>query len=183
MQPLFNNDIRNADGPRMIARTFTLTPEDGAASRVSAYSHIIRQLMSNTDVAVEIEVGGGGEEATSVDRGVSLQELHRFTNVGTYAEFVLHDIEIDNDNDTEDECDACGICREAFAPHSIVRQISRCGHVFHTHCIEEWLHAHARCPNCMQNVIVEDASPPSSPASSSAGVAAAATDRVFGDGH
>ncbi|KAK9286868.1 hypothetical protein L1049_015274 [Liquidambar formosana] len=43
----------------------------------------------------------------------------------------------------------CSVCLVEFEREDVVSQLSRCGHVFHTGCIEGWLHRnHFTCPLC-----------------------------------
>ncbi|KAK7836255.1 ring-h2 finger protein atl18 [Quercus suber] len=43
----------------------------------------------------------------------------------------------------------CSICLVEFEKEDVVSQLSRCGHVFHMHCIESWLDRNQfTCPLC-----------------------------------
>ena len=60
----------------------------------------------------------------------------------------------DSSSDTdieENDREQCGICQEPFLSDTIVRQITRCRHCFHPHCIERWFADHQTCPLCMQD--------------------------------
>ena len=53
------------------------------------------------------------------------------------------------------ESERCAICLYAFTePDEPVKQLPRCGHYFHVHCIEQWLSIRNACPSCVQTVIL-----------------------------
>ncbi|XP_019153137.1 PREDICTED: E3 ubiquitin-protein ligase ATL15-like [Ipomoea nil] len=48
----------------------------------------------------------------------------------------------------------CAVCLNEFDDgEEKLRQLPRCCHVFHTHCIDAWLAAHVTCPVCRANLI------------------------------
>ncbi|CAI0429032.1 unnamed protein product [Linum tenue] len=47
----------------------------------------------------------------------------------------------------------CSICLEEFEAGVDVRQLGRCGHVFHLICIDKWLDGQATCPMCRGTVL------------------------------
>jgi hypothetical protein len=48
--------------------------------------------------------------------------------------------------------DVCSICLDELVQQvSIVKQL-RCSHLFHCHCIDQWLASSQRCPLCLQLV-------------------------------
>ncbi|BAU02365.1 hypothetical protein LR48_Vigan10g088600 [Vigna angularis] len=49
----------------------------------------------------------------------------------------------------------CAVCLADFADDDTLRLLPKCGHVFHTRCIEEWLAAHVTCPVCRSDVSAE----------------------------
>eukprot|EP00999_Lentomonas_sp_LEN2_P001672 NODE_2757_length_509_cov_40.387435_g2707_i0.p2 GENE.NODE_2757_length_509_cov_40.387435_g2707_i0~~NODE_2757_length_509_cov_40.387435_g2707_i0.p2 ORF type:complete len:110 (+),score=2.90 NODE_2757_length_509_cov_40.387435_g2707_i0:69-398(+) len=53
------------------------------------------------------------------------------------------------DADTE-----CSICFEDFRAGLWVRPLPECLHVFHLHCINDWLQRRATCPSCSMTIIV-----------------------------
>lgn len=80
-----------------------------------------------------------GDDANS-NNGISMTELNRHTTIETY----------DSQNSRHD---TCAVCRELFTPGQPVRRIGRCGHVFHTTCMDRWLETHSTCPLCMQHIV------------------------------
>lgn len=80
-----------------------------------------------------------GDDSTS-NNGISITELNRHTTIETY----------DSQNSLHD---TCAVCRESFISGQPVRRIGRCGHVFHTTCMDRWLETHSTCPMCMQNIV------------------------------
>ncbi len=47
----------------------------------------------------------------------------------------------------------CSICSEIYQFRTIIKVLT-CGHVFHSTCINQWLHAHNTCPLCRQICII-----------------------------
>ena len=80
-----------------------------------------------------------GDDSNS-NNGISITELNRHTSIETY----------DSQNSRHD---TCAVCRESFTTGQPVRRIERCGHVFHTTCMDRWLESHSTCPLCMQTII------------------------------
>ncbi len=54
--------------------------------------------------------------------------------------------------------DVCPICLEEFNEGEDVRRINSCEHVFHPHCIEQWISNHLNCPYCRNDIIPRDQS-------------------------
>ncbi|KAL8130488.1 hypothetical protein V2J09_019643 [Rumex salicifolius] len=54
----------------------------------------------------------------------------------------------------------CVVCLGAFEQNETLRLMPRCGHVFHSGCVDVWLRSHATCPYCRAPVVVE---PPGGP--------------------
>tara|TARA_Y100000996_G_C22156108_1_gene492533 strand:- start:150 stop:545 length:396 start_codon:yes stop_codon:yes gene_type:complete len=50
--------------------------------------------------------------------------------------------------------DECPICIEQFKGNDELYQL-KCGHIFHTHCITEWININNICPTCRNTVINE----------------------------
>ena len=42
----------------------------------------------------------------------------------------------------------CSICLEDFNKGQRVRELPKCGHVYHAHCVDRWLRMHNACPLC-----------------------------------
>ena len=49
--------------------------------------------------------------------------------------------------------DQCTICYENFKRLDSVKEMKKCGHGFHTKCIDKWLKSEKRCPVCNTDVI------------------------------
>ncbi|KAL9689565.1 hypothetical protein QQ045_009952 [Rhodiola kirilowii] len=47
----------------------------------------------------------------------------------------------------------CAVCLSDFEDEDPVRVLPGCYHVFHSHCVDEWLASHATCPVCRTNLI------------------------------
>lgn len=42
----------------------------------------------------------------------------------------------------------CAVCLNEFEDHEALRLLTKCDHVFHPDCIDEWLAFHTTCPVC-----------------------------------
>ncbi|KAK9691863.1 hypothetical protein RND81_09G225000 [Saponaria officinalis] len=47
----------------------------------------------------------------------------------------------------------CGVCLGAFLEKELLRMLPKCGHVFHSDCVDPWLRSHATCPLCRANLL------------------------------
>ena len=47
----------------------------------------------------------------------------------------------------------CVICLAVFREHETLRSMPRCGHVFHSGCVDSWLRTHSTCPCCRAIVL------------------------------
>lgn len=57
-----------------------------------------------------------------------------------------------DDWDKKGKNSSCVICLDDFETGATVKQLPGCGHMFHSHCIDQWLSGHTRCPNCNNDV-------------------------------
>ncbi|CAH8381978.1 unnamed protein product [Eruca vesicaria subsp. sativa] len=46
----------------------------------------------------------------------------------------------------------CAVCLNEFEDDETLRLLPKCDHVFHPHCIGEWLQGHVTCPVCRTNL-------------------------------
>jgi hypothetical protein len=52
----------------------------------------------------------------------------------------------------------CCICFDDYESVKIIRKINRCGHIFHSDCIENWFSKgvnEPKCPLCNLNIMIE----------------------------
>uniref|UniRef100_A0A803KPD1 RING-type E3 ubiquitin transferase n=1 Tax=Chenopodium quinoa TaxID=63459 RepID=A0A803KPD1_CHEQI len=47
----------------------------------------------------------------------------------------------------------CAVCLSLFEEEDTLRLLSKCNHVFHLHCVDDWLAAHTTCPLCRANLV------------------------------
>jgi hypothetical protein len=50
----------------------------------------------------------------------------------------------------------CPICAEEFEMDCIVIKLPNCGHIFHSHCVVEWLNRKCTCPVCRFEHLTDD---------------------------
>ena len=55
---------------------------------------------------------------------------------------------IDTQKDQSNISSQCTICHDNFDAEATTVTELNCGHIFHTHCIEEWSHYTSYCPIC-----------------------------------
>lgn len=55
----------------------------------------------------------------------------------------------DNDNDNK-----CVICQFDFEEGNLVKKLDKCGHLFHSDCIDSWLLKEKKCPFCKDEVVI-----------------------------
>eukprot|EP00057_Strongylocentrotus_purpuratus_P033196 XP_790543.3 PREDICTED: RNA polymerase II degradation factor 1 isoform X3 [Strongylocentrotus purpuratus] len=60
------------------------------------------------------------------------------------------------DGEVEEE-DPCVICHDEMSGDNTVE--IECGHIFHIHCLHEWLKQQQTCPTCSNFIILEDDNP------------------------
>ena len=53
--------------------------------------------------------------------------------------------------DSEEQ--SCSICFDAFERRQKVKKLTRCGHEYHSGCLDKWLQNEKRCPICNEEVI------------------------------
>ncbi|XP_073304349.1 RING-H2 finger protein ATL64-like [Primulina huaijiensis] len=46
----------------------------------------------------------------------------------------------------------CAVCLSEFEENEVARHLPKCGHSFHTECIDMWFHSHSTCPLCRSPV-------------------------------
>ncbi|XVF70682.1 hypothetical protein PTKIN_Ptkin11bG0182200 [Pterospermum kingtungense] len=51
----------------------------------------------------------------------------------------------------EEYC-SCSICLQGIKDGELIRNLPRCGHIFHLNCIDQWLNRQGTCPMCRQHV-------------------------------
>ncbi|XP_073121999.1 RING-H2 finger protein ATL2-like [Henckelia pumila] len=69
----------------------------------------------------------------------------------------------------------CAVCLSEFEEDEVVRHLPKCGHSFHTECIDMWFISHSTCPLCRspveqvvnQTTVIDDANEPEPGSSSS----------------
>ncbi|XWS66274.1 hypothetical protein CRYUN_Cryun05aG0185400 [Craigia yunnanensis] len=57
-----------------------------------------------------------------------------------------------NEQETESNCTDCAICLEEFREGDSCRIISKCRHLYHQLCIDQWLVKDRHCPLCRGSV-------------------------------
>jgi len=87
------------------------------------------------------------EETEDEDQAVQLRKEHPHQRRQCPVARVLTDTERREETEDEDQAD-CAICYGPFSRGEYIRRL-RCGHTFHTNCVDQWLLGHFnKCPLC-----------------------------------
>ena len=125
-------DLRNTPVRR------NLTPNTVEISMLSPSSNILNSLFSNLS---------NSEEST-------IAPSHRIVSNNT--ELGIYNSETNTENSEESESQVCAICQENIDNNSIIRKIKKCGHIFHSECLDKWLEDHLTCPSCRQDIRINE---------------------------
>ena len=55
--------------------------------------------------------------------------------------------------DTKSQAEQCTICFENFKRLENVKELKKCGHAYHSKCIDKWLEGEKKCPVCKKEVL------------------------------
>jgi hypothetical protein len=105
---------------------------------------------------------------TDLHTGFAREEIERFLPVQTIAAAATVTEESSmNHAAVEQQLSYCAICLEPWEDNTnnhdgndpsssfqVRRILPQCGHSFHPHCIDPWLHRQSTCPVCQQTVII-----------------------------
>lgn len=139
-QPESNSDILR------IAQLMTNTHRDYLAN-MHALVHLLESSgtsgSSNTplaDITIDLATLFGGRQNTQ-SQGLTDSEIRNNTTISVYTP------------DQTGNNNVCPITLEAFREGESVSKINRCGHMFKTTGLNEWLRRHDKCPVCRGNVL------------------------------
>lgn len=79
---------------------------------------------------------------TTSNQGLTMEQIINYTTCLNYKP--------DNPALTSN---SCSICTMEYEQEDGLRKLTRCGHYFHTRCIDRWLDEHNTCPLCRTNII------------------------------
>jgi hypothetical protein len=96
------------------------------------------QIAANPELAFTF--GGAGNRRVEPFRGTPQNVISRIPIVTFRGA---------GDEPKLDDCDySCAVCLDEFENGDRLRQLTLCGHQFHTACLDEWLGQHDNCPLC-----------------------------------
>jgi len=103
------------------------------------------QIAANPELAFML--GGAGNRRVEPFRGTPRNVISRIPIVTFRGA---------GDGPKLDDCDySCAVCLDEFENGDRLRQLTLCGHQFHTACLDEWLGQHDNCPLCRAPIEVE----------------------------
>ena len=79
------------------------------------------------------------EQQSSGERGVEEEVIHSYPIIVFTAK---------HEALSQKEDKSCSICLEDYKFNEQLRMVMDCRHVYHVHCIDEWLTRHSSCPIC-----------------------------------
>ena len=104
------------------------------------------QIAANPELAFTF--GGAGNRRIEPFRGTPQNVISRIPIV-TFRDA--------GDGPKLDDRDySCAACLDEFVNGDRLRQLTLCGHQFHTACLDEWLGQHDNCPLCRAPVVGEE---------------------------
>ena len=104
--------------------------------------------IGNMEISVLSGVNPHEEEETIV---ISHHNIFNNTKIKLYSSVDTQDGE---DGDVED-IPKCSICLENIEDNQIIREITKCKHIFHVECADKWFENNIKCPNCRQDIRTE----------------------------
>ena len=76
---------------------------------------------------------------------------HNIFNNTKIKLYTSEDKEEEEEGDVED-IPKCSICLENIENNQIIREITKCKHIFHVECADKWFENNIKCPNCRQDI-------------------------------
>ncbi|KAF3328552.1 E3 ubiquitin-protein ligase ATL41 [Carex littledalei] len=89
-------------------------------------------------------------DATSTETRVVRHQLDCIHGLSKIAISSLPTVKYNKNraNGAASDAEVCSVCLESFREGEMVRELTRCRHLFHTDCIDMWLYSHITCPLC-----------------------------------
>ena len=108
-----------------------------------------RYGIGNMEISV---MGGNLPEEEEENLVISHHNIFNNTKIKLYSS--------ENNNETEEEGNVeeipkCSICLENIENNQIIREITKCKHIFHVDCADKWFENNIKCPNCRQDIRIE----------------------------
>jgi len=131
----------------------TSTPNTSTRPRESLnsfFSSLIRnELPSGYGIGnMEISVLSGVNPTEEENIVISHHNIINNTKIKLYSSNNGEDQE---EGDVED-IPKCSICLENIEDNQIIREITKCKHIFHVDCADKWFENNIKCPNCRQDI-------------------------------
>ena len=97
---------------------------------------------------MEISVLSGVNPTEEENIVISHHNIINNTKIKLYSSNNGEDQE---EGDVED-IPKCSICLENIEDNQIIREITKCKHIFHVDCADKWFENNIKCPNCRQDI-------------------------------
>lgn len=106
-----------------------------------------RQQLENLIIRLSGDSTNDAELATLIERRRRLEEGLTQTEIKN-----LKTITVTDEMVSSLEEESCSICLDSFSVNMTVRKLTKCKHVFHQQCIDQWLARKGECPNCKRGL-------------------------------
>ncbi|CAH8352359.1 unnamed protein product [Eruca vesicaria subsp. sativa] len=110
---------------------------------IGFFTVYIRHCTGTVDGSVNLWVGARRVTNATMVRGLDASLIE------TFPTFVYSEVKTNKIGKCVLEC---AICLNEFEDDETLRLLPKCDHVFHSHCIGEWLQGHVTCPVCRTNL-------------------------------
>jgi hypothetical protein len=101
---------------------------------------------------MEISLMGLNPQNEEENLVISHHNIFNNTKIKLYS--TENNNEIEEEGNVE-EIPKCSICLENIENNQIIREITKCKHIFHVNCADKWFEDHIKCPNCRQDIRIE----------------------------
>ena len=130
----------------------TTSPNTSVSSReaISSFlSTIFRNEIPSGYGIGNMEISLMGLNPRNEDEEENIVISHH--NIHNNTKIKLNKVSEDEDYAIEQ----CSICLEDIENNQIIREITKCKHMFHVTCADKWFEEHIKCPNCRQDIRIE----------------------------
>jgi len=152
-------DIASTTTPTTTATaTPTTTQNTNTSSRSrdslnSFFSSLFRNELPSGYGIGNMEISVMGVNPTEEEENIVISHHNIFNN----TKIKLYSLENGEDGEEGEEGDVedvpkCSICLENIENGQIIREITKCKHIFHVECADKWFENNIKCPNCRQDI-------------------------------
>lgn len=150
-QPSTNNQVPNNTNATNTTNTSSTRSRDSLNTFLSS---LFRNEMPSRYGIGNMEISVMGVNPPEEEENLVISHHNIFNN----TKIKLYSTENNNETDEEgnvEEIPKCSICLENIENNQIIREITKCKHIFHVECADKWFENNIKCPNCRQDIRIE----------------------------